>query len=181
MARRALSATQVAALQREGTHWVDRNLALQIKPQGARSWLFRYERSGKTTWLGLGAARDVPLSRARGEADRLRVRMRDGVDPLGERAAAKNAAKPKARSPTFATCAGATLRRSAPAGRATSTPSNGPVPSASTSIRCSAGRRSTRSPSRMCSRCCSRSGPASRKRPPGSGAASRRSWAGPPP
>ena len=105
MARRALSATQVAALQQEGTHWVDRNLALQIKPQGARSWLFRYERSGKTTWLGLGAARDVPLSRAREEADRLRVRMRDGVDPLGERAAAKDAAKPKAQSPSFAACA----------------------------------------------------------------------------
>jgi len=46
MARRALSATQVAALQQEGTHWVDRNLALQIKPQGARSWLFRYAGSG---------------------------------------------------------------------------------------------------------------------------------------
>jgi len=52
MARRALSATQVAALQQEGTHWVDRNLALQIRPQGRGSWLFRYERSGKTTGLG---------------------------------------------------------------------------------------------------------------------------------
>jgi hypothetical protein len=35
MPRRALSATQVSALNKHGTHWVDRNLYLQIKPRGA--------------------------------------------------------------------------------------------------------------------------------------------------
>jgi len=105
MARRSLSANQVAALKDEGTHWVDRNLALQIKPQGARSWLFRYERSGKTTWLGLGAARDVSLTGAREAADRMRIRLKDGIDLVGERDTAREAAKPKTAAPSFAECA----------------------------------------------------------------------------
>ncbi|MDR3474073.1 MAG: integrase arm-type DNA-binding domain-containing protein [Devosia sp.] len=101
MTRRTLSATQVTALKAEGTHWLDRNLYLQIKPRGARSYLYRYERDGKTSWVGLGAASRVSLSKAREEADRMRVRMGDGIDPLAER----EATKPKAKQPSFAECA----------------------------------------------------------------------------
>lgn len=105
MARRALSATQVTALHDLGTHWVDRNLYLQIKPRGARSFLYRYEREGKTTWIGLGAASRVSLSKAREEADRMRVRMGDGFDPVVEKAAVKEATTLKVKQPSFAECA----------------------------------------------------------------------------
>jgi integrase len=47
----------------------------------------------------------VSLSKAREHADRLRVRMGDGFDPLAEKAAAKEAATPKVKQPSFAECA----------------------------------------------------------------------------
>jgi hypothetical protein len=73
---------------------------------GNRSWLFRYEPDGRTRWMGLGAAADVPLARAREEAERLRVEVRQGRDPLGERQAAKAEVVKAAKSaaPMFAWC-----------------------------------------------------------------------------
>lgn len=44
--RRALSAAQVNALAADGVHRVAPSLYLQIRPQGTRSWLFRYSRNG---------------------------------------------------------------------------------------------------------------------------------------
>lgn len=77
--RRALSAREVDAIREEGMHWIDDNLYLQIRSQGTRSWLFRYWVEGKPKVLGLGAARDVTLAKARDQADRLRLQIRDGV------------------------------------------------------------------------------------------------------
>jgi hypothetical protein len=60
MVRRPLTNTQVEALKEFGTHWVaPPGLYLQIKPNGARSWLWRYKLDGKDHWHGLGAAADV--------------------------------------------------------------------------------------------------------------------------
>ena len=77
--RRALSAREVDAIREEGMHWIDDNLYLQIRSQGTRSWLFRHWVEGKPKVLGLGAARDVTLAKARDQADRLRLQIRDGV------------------------------------------------------------------------------------------------------
>ncbi len=88
--KRALSAPQVTALKAEGTHWVAPGLYLQIKPNGARSWLLRYRKAGKTFWHGLGAARDVPLTEARQKAEDLRVDIRrNDAHPVAERRAAR--------------------------------------------------------------------------------------------
>lgn len=102
--RRALSAREVEAIREEGMHWIDDNLYLQIRPQGTRSWLFRYWVEGKPKVLGLGSARDVTLAKARDQADRLRLQIRDGDLPQ----APKKSTAPKATTskvPTFRECA----------------------------------------------------------------------------
>ena len=90
MARsRALSAREVDALRDVGMHWVSDNLYIQIREQGTRSWLFRYWVDGKPKVIGLGAAKDIPLAKARDRAERLRIQIRDGADPAAEKRAAK--------------------------------------------------------------------------------------------
>lgn len=106
--RRALSAAQVNALAADGVHWVAPSLYLQIRPQGTRSWLFRYSRNGENQWMGLGAASDKALTEARDEAALLRIKVRRGGDPVAEReqaAEAAQAAKPRSKAPSFAECA----------------------------------------------------------------------------
>lgn len=108
--KRALSAQQVAALTDNGTHRVDNQLYLQIREQGTRSWVFRYSRNGKTHWVGLGAANDVPLSRAKELAVVERAKLINGGNPIAERRAVKESLRlereVKADSPSFAWCAG---------------------------------------------------------------------------
>lgn len=105
--KRALSTQQVAALTSAGTYRVDNSLYLQVRDHGTRSWLFRYARHGKTHWVGLGALRDVPLSRAKELAVMERAKLISGISPIEERRAAREAARaavPK-QMPTFAWCA----------------------------------------------------------------------------
>lgn len=54
---RALTATQVNALTKEGVHWVAPSLYMQVRDYGTRSWLFRYSRNGTNQWMGLGLNR----------------------------------------------------------------------------------------------------------------------------
>jgi integrase len=105
--KRALSAQQVAALTSAGTYRVDNSLYLQVRDHGTRSWLFRYARHGKTHWVGLGALRDVPLSRAKELAVMERAKLISGISPIEERRAAREAARAAApkQMPTFAWCA----------------------------------------------------------------------------
>jgi len=79
--KRALSAREVDAIKATGVHWVAPSLYMQIRLQGTRSWLFRCSIDGKNHWAGLGACRDVPLTKARDEADRRRLAVRAGADP----------------------------------------------------------------------------------------------------
>ena len=111
MARqRALSAKEVDAKRDVGMHWVSDNLYLQIREPSTRSWLFRYWVDGKPKVIGLGAAKDVPLARARDKAERLRIQIRDGADPAADRIAAKaqkmvkRAVTVAAKVPTFEEC-----------------------------------------------------------------------------
>lgn len=103
--QRALTAAQVTALKDHGVHWVAPSLYLQIRPQGTRSWLFRYSRNGENQWMGLGALADKSLTEARDEAAVLRVQVRRGGDPMAEREQVAVAAKPRTKAPTFAECA----------------------------------------------------------------------------
>jgi integrase len=71
-------------------------LYLLVKPDGRRSWIFRYRDrvTGKLRDMGLGPAWDVGLPEARERAAALRRTLRDGQDPM----AAKNATKAAARA-----------------------------------------------------------------------------------
>lgn len=108
--RRALSAREVA-LREVGMHWISDNLYLQIRDQGTRSWLFRYWVDGKPKVIGLGATKDVTLAEARDRADRLRIEIRHGGDPAGQRRAAREERKAERVAtvattvPTFEECA----------------------------------------------------------------------------
>ena len=76
---RALNATQVNALTKEGVHWVAPSLYMQVRDHGTRSWLFRYSRNGTSQWMGLGSTEDKPLSDARRDAP---VKVKRGEDPI---------------------------------------------------------------------------------------------------
>jgi len=78
-------------------------LYLQIKPGGARSWIYRFTLNGRTRDMGLGALADVSLVKARDKASAARTLVNDGIDPIEHtRAQAIIPAAPKRNaSPTF--------------------------------------------------------------------------------
>src|SRR6516165_5349926 len=78
-------------------------LYLQIKPGGARSWIYRFTLNGRTRDMGLGALADVSLVKAREKASAARALVNDGIDPIEHtRAQAVIPAAPKQNSsPTF--------------------------------------------------------------------------------
>src|SRR5215469_12964627 len=78
-------------------------LYLQVKPGGARSWIYRFTLNGRTRDMGLGALADVSLVKAREKASAARALVEDGTDPIEHtRAQAIIPAVPKRHSsPTF--------------------------------------------------------------------------------
>jgi integrase len=83
-------------------------LYLQVAPGGTKSWLFRYTLRGKAREMGLGPVGEppagVPLAKARLLAGEARALLRDGRDPLVERAAgrvARQRAETEASERTF--------------------------------------------------------------------------------
>jgi hypothetical protein len=78
-------------------------LYLQIKPGGARSWIYRFTLNGRTRDMGLGALADVSLVKARDKASAARALVDGGIDPIEHtRAQAIIPAAPKRNSsPTF--------------------------------------------------------------------------------
>ncbi|MEA3097274.1 Arm DNA-binding domain-containing protein [Caballeronia mineralivorans] len=64
-------------------------LSLRIRPNGAKTWLFRYRRpgTGKENFLSLGPYPDVTLTEARRRAATARDLVREGNDPVEQRPA----------------------------------------------------------------------------------------------
>lgn len=118
-ARRALTAREVSALSREGVPWVAPSLDLQIRPQGTRSWLFRYNRDGRNQRIGLGALAGKPLSEACDEAGVLRIAVRRGAGPLAESSSSTRPGSQGARPPPSPSALRATSAPQGPAGRTT--------------------------------------------------------------
>src|SRR5262249_3505628 len=86
-----------------GLHPDGAGLYLQIKPGGARSWIYRFRLNGRTRDMGIGALADVSLVKAREKAVAARALVDDGVDPIEyTRTQAIIPAAPKRRlAPTF--------------------------------------------------------------------------------
>ena len=114
-----LSASFVKTTKKVGKHSDGGNLYLQVSKSLHRdksvaitkSWLFRYARFGKDTWLGLGPFPDVSLKTAREFARDERVKLRAGIDPLADkRARRRNVRFAAANMMTFGECAEAYIK-----------------------------------------------------------------------
>lgn len=111
MARRSALTARFVTSANEGRHHDGGGLILQVKRRSEaidRSWIFRYRRDGKETWLGLGSTRDVTLAQARELARRCRQALLRGEN-------VKDALRrPRAVVPTFGSLADTLIDAIAP-------------------------------------------------------------------
>ncbi len=98
-----LTEAKIRTLTKIGLHHDGARLYLQIRPGGARSWIYRFSLNGRTRDMGLGALADVSLVKAREKAGAARALVNDGIDPIEHtRTQAIIPAAPKRNSsPTF--------------------------------------------------------------------------------
>jgi len=90
---KALGALAVKNLSEPGLHFVGEvpGLALQVLPSGARTWILRLTIGDKRRDMGLGGYPEVPLADARTLARQARQKVREGIDPIEQRKAARSA------------------------------------------------------------------------------------------
>lgn len=97
-------------------------LMLQVSPTGTRSWLLRVKVGDKRREIGLGAFPGVTLALARQKAQATRDDIAKGIDPVAQRAAARQAIveqqqEEKAMNWTFKRCAEAYIKAKKPGWR----------------------------------------------------------------
>ena len=85
-----LSANEVNNLVKRGYYSDGGGLYFRISEFNTRSWAFRYKRAGKAREMGLGAYPDVRLKEARKRAAEARNLLRDDIDPIDQRQAARS-------------------------------------------------------------------------------------------
>lgn len=114
----------VSRLQEPGLHPVGgvAGLMLQVSPSGSRSWLLRTVVGAKRREIGLGAFPGVGVALAREKAQATRDDIKNGIDPVAQRVAARQALieeqlEAKARDWTFKRCAEAYIRAKRPGWR----------------------------------------------------------------
>lgn len=66
-----------------------KGLHLLVRPNGSKLWRYRFEFAGKERTLALGAYPDLSLARARDARDAARAQLRQGKDPVAEKAVQK--------------------------------------------------------------------------------------------
>ncbi len=88
-----LSAVEVRRITERGVHPVGgvAGLLLRVSPTGSRAWILRATVGAKRRDIGLGAFPDVALAQAREQARAYRAKIREGIDPVAERQAARQA------------------------------------------------------------------------------------------
>ena len=77
-----LTEAKIRTLTSIGLHHDGAGLYLQIRPGGARSWIYRFRLNGRTRDMGLGSLADVALVKAREKAGTARALVADGIDPI---------------------------------------------------------------------------------------------------
>ncbi len=85
----ALTIKGIARLNAPGRYGDGGGLYLQIGPTGGKAWLFRYVLRERERWMGLGPCADFTLDEARERARKARQQLRDGIDPIEARKAAR--------------------------------------------------------------------------------------------
>ncbi len=87
-------------------------LALVVRSTGAKSWVLRVAVGGKRRDIGLGAYPEVTLAKAHERAAHARDLIRQGIDPVRERKAQRDALRAQTgRARTFRQCTDAYLKR----------------------------------------------------------------------
>jgi integrase len=101
-----LSAPKVANQKVPGYYADGGNLYFRVAPGGARGWIFRFSRHGRTRDMGLGGFPDISLAAARKLAGRCRELVNGGADPIEQRRAESLASRVAAANTlTFDACA----------------------------------------------------------------------------
>jgi hypothetical protein len=77
-----LTEAKIRGLTKTGLQADGRGLYLQIRPGGARSWIYRFTLGVRTRDMGLGALADVTLTQARAKAADARGHVTRGNDPI---------------------------------------------------------------------------------------------------
>ena len=109
-----LTATEVKRLSKAGRYSVGHGVYLQIKPTGARTWLFRYQLAGRRREIGIGSCRYVSLKEARAKGKQYRLLLGEGLDPKVQRDKSVQSNKLK-QSWTFDMCADAYIKHNSAA------------------------------------------------------------------
>ena len=88
-----LTAVQVKRLTKPGLHAIGgvAGLHLQVKDTGARSWILRVKIGNRRRDIGIGGYPDVTLAAGRDSAREAREQIRQGIDPVDARKAARSA------------------------------------------------------------------------------------------
>ena len=73
--------------------WDGGGLYCEVLPKGARRWIFKYTHHGKERRMSVGPYPAVSLKDARQRRDDAKRLLRDGIDPIRERQAARRAAQ----------------------------------------------------------------------------------------
>lgn len=71
----------------------ERGLYIEVRPNGSKLWRFKYNFLGKDKRIAFGSYPEVGLAEARRKRDEFRQKVRDGIDPVGERKREKLVAK----------------------------------------------------------------------------------------
>ena len=109
-----MTALFVRHINRPGRYSDGGNLYLQVRnrirkvPKCAvtKSWIFRYVRHGRQSWMGLGPYPDISLAEARELATAERKKLLRGIDPLTDKRTAQRAARTAIDNTlSFADCA----------------------------------------------------------------------------
>src|SRR5215510_15592443 len=91
-----LNAARMRTLSKPGSYGDGGGLYLQVRGPENRSWLYRFKLHGRSHLMGLGAVADVSLAEARDAAAGARKLVRQGVNPIAQRRAAREAATAQA-------------------------------------------------------------------------------------
>ncbi|HVI97544.1 MAG TPA: integrase arm-type DNA-binding domain-containing protein [Sphingomonas sp.] len=92
-----LTARRVETETRVGKHSDGGGLSLLITKDGSKRWVYIWDRNGKRREMGLGAAADIGLAKARDLAAAARQLLVEGIDPLEDRRAQEAAVVEAAR------------------------------------------------------------------------------------
>lgn len=105
-----LTPDAIKKLNQKGRYADSDGLYLQVATGGTKTWIYRYQIQGRRREYGIGSLAKFTLSQARNERNKLRLKVKAGIDPLAEKqeniAAADRAKKEAAtKTMTFEVCA----------------------------------------------------------------------------